>query len=194
MVAGLLVTTILSGVAASVVAWKSGMTLPISLSITHRDGAKMDASTRLAARAGNGAAKARCLDPEGRAHGAGEARRRRRNDVPFTLTLDSAEPLPPRSTLVISGLSDGMVFSAGTPLRRDRVEPHAGRDWRTELERSSKCDGRARAQRHAADGGRNGDRAARRRFSPSETAAEALWYRGLRSADASTSSSRMAAR
>jgi TPR repeat protein len=35
--------------------------------------------------------------------------------VPFALTLDSAEPLPPRSTLVISGLSGGIVFSAGRP-------------------------------------------------------------------------------
>jgi len=114
VVAGLLVTTILSGVAVSVVAWKSGMTVPVSLSFTHRDGAQMEASTA-----------SHPLETVLRKHdvliptvaltvpisleaAAG-------GEVVFALTLDSAEPLPSRSTLVISGLTEGMILSAGRP-------------------------------------------------------------------------------
>jgi len=114
VVAGLLVTAILSGVAASVVAWKSGMTLPISLSITHRDGAKMEASS-LPHALETVLPKQDVLIPKVALTAPVRLEAAAGTDVPFTLTLDSADPLPPRSTLVISGLSGGIVFSAGRP-------------------------------------------------------------------------------
>jgi TPR repeat protein len=114
LVAGLLVTAILSGVAASVVAWKSGMTLPISLRITHRDAAKIEASAVPHALE-TVLRKQDVLIPKVALTAPVRLEAAAGTDVSFALTLDSAEPLPPRSTLVISGLSDDMVFSAGRP-------------------------------------------------------------------------------
>ena len=114
VVAGLIVTAILAGVAVSVVAWKSGMTLPVSLSITHRNAMQMEASSAspnletVLPKQAVLIPRVALTAPVSLDAAAGGA-------VPFTLTLDSAEPLPSRSTLVISGLTDGMNFSAGRP-------------------------------------------------------------------------------
>lgn len=114
VVAGLIVTTLLSGVAAGVVAWKSGMTLPISLSITHRDGTQLEAST-VSHPLETVLPKQDVLIPRVALTAPVSLDAAAGSEVPFALTLDSAEPLPSRSTLVISGLTDGMMFSAGRP-------------------------------------------------------------------------------
>jgi hypothetical protein len=103
VVAGLMVTTILSGVAVSVVAWKSGMTLPISLSITHRDGTQLEAST-VSHLLETVLPKQDVLIPRVALTAPVSLDAAAGSQVSFSLTLDSAEPLPSRSTLVISGL------------------------------------------------------------------------------------------
>lgn len=114
VVAGLIVTTILCGVAVSVAAWKSGMTLPVSLSFTHGDGAQMEASTT-SHPLETVLRKQDVLIPRVALTAPVSLDATAGSDVQFALTLDSAEPLPSRSTLVISGLAEGMKFSAGRP-------------------------------------------------------------------------------
>ena len=114
VMAGLIVTAILAGVAVSVVAWKSGMTLPVSLSITHRDGTQMEASS-VSHALETVLPKQDVLIPRVALTAPVSLDAAAGAEVPFALTLDSAEPLPSRSTLVISGLTDGMIFSAGRP-------------------------------------------------------------------------------
>jgi Bacterial SH3 domain len=114
IVAGLIVTTILSGVAAGVVAWKSGMKLPVSFTIVHRDSPQMEAST-VSHALETVLPKQDVLIPRVALTAPVSLDATAGEEVPFALTLDSAEPLPSRSTLVISGLADGMSLSAGRP-------------------------------------------------------------------------------
>lgn len=114
IVAGLIVTTILSGVAAGVVAWKSGMRFPVALTIVHRDSPQMEAST-VSRALETVLPKQDVLIPRVALTAPISLDATAGEDVPFALTLDSAEPLPSRSTLVISGLADGMTLSAGRP-------------------------------------------------------------------------------
>jgi hypothetical protein len=114
VVAGLIVTTILSGVAAGVVAWKSGMKLPVSFAVIHHDGPQMEAST-VPHTLETVLPKQDVLIPKVALTAPVSLDATAGAEVPFALTLDSAEPLPSRSTLVISGLTDGMTLSAGRP-------------------------------------------------------------------------------
>ena len=114
IVAGLIVTTILSGVAAGVVAWKSGMKLPVSFTIIHRDSPQMEAST-VSHALETVLPKQDVLIPRVALTAPISLDATAGQEVPFALTLDSAEPLPSRSTLVISGLADAMSLSAGRP-------------------------------------------------------------------------------
>ncbi|HEY8262958.1 MAG TPA: SH3 domain-containing protein [Methyloceanibacter sp.] len=114
IVAGLIITTILSGVAAGVVAWKSGMKLPVSFTIIHRDSPQMEAST-VSHALETVLPKQDVLIPRVALTAPISLDATAGQEVPFALTLDSAEPLPSRSTLVISGLADAMSLSAGRP-------------------------------------------------------------------------------
>jgi cytochrome c biogenesis protein CcdA len=111
-VAGLIVTTILSGVAAGVVAWKSGMKLPVSFTIIHRDSPQMEAST-VSHALETVLPKQDVLIPRVALTAPISLDATAGQEVPFALTLDSAEPLPSRSTLVISGL---VAAPCGAPI------------------------------------------------------------------------------
>lgn len=114
VVAGLIVTTILSGVAAGVVAWKSGIKLPVSFAIVRSDGPQMEASS-VSGPLETVLRKQDVLIPRVALTAPVSLDAAAGGEVPFALTLDSAEPLPSRSTVVISGLADGMTLSAGRP-------------------------------------------------------------------------------